>query len=171
MIRKKIAEIFSSKKIRKRLVEKIFGTKIFDFPPKKISMKKSMKIQNFEISKMFRKFFEISKFWIFIDFFIDFFFGKKSKILGPKKFSTKSFRIFFFDEKIFDKKIGSPISIPNDLKIPKIILRTACDHYKITNSEHEEKVTFFLYYLTSGGSQVHEPSVYVNSTISLIPNR
>ena len=62
-----------------------------------------MKIQNFQISKIFRKFFEISKFWIFIDFFIDFFFGKKSKIFGPNIFSTNSFRIFF-EAKFFDKK-------------------------------------------------------------------
>ena len=63
-----------------------------------------MKIQNFEISRKKSKIFEISKFWIFIDFFNDFVFDKKSKNFGPNIFSTKSFRIFFFDEKIIDQK-------------------------------------------------------------------
>ena len=64
---------------------------------------------------------------------------------------TKHFR-----PKIF----GSHISIPNDPKIPKITLRTACHHYKNTNNAHEKKVPFFSYYLPSGGSQVREPSVH-----------
>ena len=62
-----------------------------------------MKIQNFEISKNFRK---KSKFQNF-EFSLTFSTKKKSiknrKILVPKKFSTKSFRIFF-DEKFFDQK-------------------------------------------------------------------
>ena len=48
-------KIFRRKKIRKLLVEKNLGPKIFDFWPKKNSMKKSTKIQNFEILKFFRK--------------------------------------------------------------------------------------------------------------------
>ena len=63
-----------------------------------------MKIQNFEISKNFRNIFEISKFWIFIDFFNDFFFAKKSKIFGPKKFSTKKFSDFFRRKNFRSKK-------------------------------------------------------------------
>ena len=61
----------------------------------------------------------------------------------------------FFVGKFF----GSPISIPNDLKIPKITLRTACDQYKNTNSAREKSLTFILLYFPSGGSQVRVPSV------------
>ena len=54
------------------------------------------------------------------------------------------FRPNFFGEKNrwkkIDKKSGSPISIPNFPKIPKIILRTACDRSKNTNSTHEGKI-------------------------------
>ena len=82
--------------------------------------------------------------WIFpekIGHFFDQHFGRPKNF--DKKFSTfcfdfcstKNCQTFFF---------GSPISIPNDPKIPKITLRTACDHYKITNSEHEEKVSDFF---------------------------
>ena len=103
-----------------------------------------MKIQNFEISKIFRTFFEISKFWIFIDFFNDFFSTKNRKMLVPKKhfdqkcsdfFRRKMFRPIFF---------RVPISIPNFPKIPKIILRTACDRSKYTKNAHEKKLGFFL---------------------------
>ena len=151
---------FFVKKNPKTFGRKHFWAKNFRFFVEKCFVEKvneNSKFWNFEkISKKF----EISNFWIFIDFFIEKFFGKKSKIFGPKKHFDQKFSDFF-RRKIFRRKIfGSPISIPNDPKIPKITLRTACDHYKITNSEHEEKVTFFLFYLTSGGSQVHEPSVY-----------
>ena len=73
-------------------------------------------------------------------------------------FFRNSFRIFS-TKKCSTTKIGSPISIPNDPKIPKITLRTACDHYKNTNNAHEQKTPLFLLYLTSGGPQVREPSV------------
>ena len=75
------------------------------FYRKQKSMKKSMKIQNFEISKIFRKFSEISKFWIFIDFFIENFVGKKSIFLDPENFRPKVFG-FFFDDKNFRQKIS-----------------------------------------------------------------
>ena len=43
---------------------------------------------------------------------------------------------------------GSPISIPNDPKITKITLRTACGHYKNTNNARDKKFqkshTFFV---------------------------
>ena len=45
------------------------------------------------------------------------------------------------------------------IKIPKIALRTACDHFNNTNSTDEEKTPFISYYFPSGGSQVREPSV------------
>ena len=91
--------IFSSKKIRKRLVEFFWGTKKIRFLPEKFSMKKSMKIRNFENLILFRKNIEISKFWIFIDFFNELFFRTKSKLFGPKKNSTNNFRIFFSTKK------------------------------------------------------------------------
>ena len=81
------------------------------------------------------------------------FLSKKIRNFWPKIFWDQNFSIFarknrkllvpfFFDQKFSDffrrkffptKKIGSHISIPNDPKIPKITLRTACDHYKIMN--------------------------------------
>ena len=74
-----------------------------------------------------------------IDFFDRCFFSVKNrKFLVPKNVRPKVFG-FFFDEKNSIKHFGSPISIPNDPKIPKMTLRTACDHYKITKSEHEKK--------------------------------
>ena len=142
-------KIFRRKKFQKSCVENFLGPKNFVFLSNFFSMKKLMKIQNFEISKIFRKKIEISKFWIFINFFIEKFFDQKSKIFGPKNFPTKSFRIFFRRKNYRPKKFRAPISMPNDPKIPKIILRTAYDHYKITNSVHEKKTPFFLLYLTS----------------------
>ena len=44
--------------------------------------------------------------------------------------------------------------------IPKITLRTPADQAKDAKNALQEKSTFFLYYLPSGGTQVHEPSVY-----------
>ena len=56
----------------------------------------------------------------------------------------------FFDEKIFDNFFFRvSISIPNFPKIPKITLRTACDHYKNTNNAHEIKVSSILIYFPS----------------------
>ena len=90
-------------------------------------MKKSIQIQHFiELSLAFHRFF-----W------------KSGVGNGPKQFSTKSFRIYLFDNFFRECFFGSPIPIPNDPKIPKITLRTACDQYKITKSEHEKKRTFF----------------------------
>ena len=108
----------------------------------------------FKISK-FRKIFEKNQNFEILNF--HWFFQRKNfrqKIeifWSQKKNSTKSFRIFV-RRKIFRQFFsGLPISIPNDPKIPKITLRTACDHYKITNSEHEEKVSDFPPILTSWG--------------------
>ena len=120
---------FSSKKIRKLLVEFFLGPTKFDFWSKFFSLKKSMKIQNFEISKKNRTFFEISKFWIFIDFFNEKCFDKKSKVFGPNCFSAKSWRIIF-DENCFDQFFRVSIPIPKFPKILKITLKTACDHLK-----------------------------------------
>ena len=139
---------FRRKKSENCFVENILGPKKFDFWSKKNSMKKLLKIQNFEISKNFRKIFEISKFWIFIDFFNENFFDQKSIFFGPKFFFDKTFSDFFrrkFCRSIFFRV---PISIPNFPKIPKIILRTACDRSKNTNSTHEEKVSLFSPILT-----------------------
>ena len=61
----------------------------------------------------------------------------------------KSFRIFFRRKMIDHYFFGSPISIPNDPKIPKITLRTACDHYKNTNNAHEIKIPLFSCYFPS----------------------
>ena len=66
------------------------------------------------------------------------------KILVDQKCSSKIFSTVCFD--FFSIKnvrpifFGSPISIPNFPKIPKITLRTLCDRSKNTNSTHEEKV-------------------------------
>ena len=87
-------------------------TKKINFFIENFSLKKPMKIQNFEISDFFRKFFEISKFWIFIDFFIEKNFGQKSENFGPKKFRPKVFGFFstkkistnFFRTTYFDPK-------------------------------------------------------------------
>ena len=59
-------------------------------------------------------------------------FEKKSKFFGPNFFFDQKFSDFFrrfFFRPIFFRV---PISIPNFPKIPKIILRTACDHSKNT---------------------------------------
>ena len=83
--------IFSSKKIRQLLVGFFLGPN-FSISPKTISMKKSMKIMNFEISKKFRNF----------EFSLTFSTTKNSdknrKMLVPQKFPTNSFRIFFDDK-------------------------------------------------------------------------
>ena len=69
--------------------------------------------------------------------------NKNRKLLVPKKNRPKVFGFFFRRKIVRQNFFGSPISIPNDPKIPKITLRTACDHYKITKSEHEKKEFFF----------------------------
>ena len=55
-------KIFRQKKIRKLLVENIFGTKNFRFFVDFFFVEKVNEIQNFEISSFFSKKFEISKF-------------------------------------------------------------------------------------------------------------
>ena len=161
--KKNWSKTFSSKKIRKLLVEKIFGTTIFRFFVEKKSLKKSMKIQNFEISGENRKIFEISKFLNFHWFFQRKKVRTKIDFFGPKMFFDQKFSDFF-RRNIFRHKIsGSPISIPNDPKITKITLRTACDHYKNTNNARDKKVTIIFLYLTSDPSwedEVREPSVH-----------
>ena len=142
-----LSKIFSSKKKSEHFWSKIFwDQKISIFVRKKIVEKvnENSKFRNFENFSKFQNF-EFS-----LTFSSKFFSGKNRKCLVPIFFSTKSFRIFF-DDFFSTKKIGSHISIPNDPKIPKITLRTACDHYKITNSEHEKKVRFFSPILPSWG--------------------
>ena len=91
------AKKFRQKKSENCLVENCLDQTFSIFLSKKISLKKSMKIQNFEIS-IFSKFFR--------NFEISFTFStkkcsiKKSKIFGPTIFRPKSFRIFF-DEIFF----------------------------------------------------------------------
>ena len=92
-----------------------------------------------------------------IEHFFDQNFGRPK--IFDKNFSTFCFDIFFRRKFFRQFFFGSPISIPNDPKIPKIILRTTCDHYKNTNIAFEKKTTFFSRYLPSGGTQVREPSV------------
>ena len=105
-----------------------------------------MKIQNFEISNFFRKFFENSKFWIFIDFFNEHFFGQKSKIFGPKIFFDQKFSDFFRRNFVRPIFFRVPIPIQNFPRIPKITLRTTCVHpnsAKIDTKTHGTKKAFF----------------------------
>ena len=126
---------FRAKKIQSKN-EKYFSR------PKKKSKKNRWKSQwKFKILK-FRKNsgenrnFKILNFhWLFHRIF----FRGKSNFFGPTFFFDQTFSDFFRRKKIGKTIFGSPISIPNDPKIPKITLRTSCDHYKITNSEHEKK--------------------------------
>ena len=90
-----------------------------------------MVFRNSEFSQTFQRFF-LEK----IDFFVPIFFDQKCSDF----FRRKIVRPIFF---------RVPISIPNFPKIPKIILRTACDRSKNTNSTHEEKVSLFFPILTS----------------------
>ena len=86
------------------------GPKNFDFWSKKNSLKKSMKIQNFEISKIFRKIFD-----------------KKSKNFGPKIVFDQKFSDFFRRNNFRPEMFGLRIPIPSVSKIPKIALRKLCD--------------------------------------------
>ena len=121
--------------------------------------------ENSKFRKCFKKF---SKFRNF-EFSSIFFFDKKSKFVWSPIFFDQKFSDFFRRKFFRPKFFRVLISIPNFPKIPKISLRTACDHYKHTNNEHEIKIAFILYYLTSGGSQVHEPSVYFFDYFSGVP--
>ena len=91
-------KIWAKKNRRKKsenfLVENFLGPKNFDFWSKKCSLKKSMKIQNFEISifsKIFRNF-KILNFHLL--FQRKMFRSKNRKLLVQIFFSTKSFLIF-----------------------------------------------------------------------------
>ena len=132
----------SSKKNRKRLVEKNFGTKKFRFLVERLFVEKVNDNSKFWDFEKISKKIEISKFWIFIGFFIGLF-RQKIEIVWSKMFSTKRFRVFFRRFVFRQKYFRVPISIPNFPKIPKITLRTACDHLKNTNSAHEKNRLFF----------------------------
>ena len=79
-------------------------------------------------------------------------------------FFSQHFCFDFFRRKNFRRKIsGSHISIPNDPKIPKITLRTACDHYKNTNNVYGTWVAFFCTISPFDypiGDEVGKPSVH-----------
>ena len=92
--KKNCRKIFRRNKIRKLLVEQFLRKK---------SLKKSMKIQNFEISIFFLENFWNFKILNFHSFFQRTFFQTKIKQFWSKKNSTKRFRIFF-DEMFFGKK-------------------------------------------------------------------
>ena len=97
-------EQFFVEKNPKTFGRNFFGTKFFQFSTDFFSMKKSMKIQNFEISKNFRKNRNFKNFEFSLTFSTIFFSIKNRKKLVPKKFRPKSVRIFF-DENVFDKNI------------------------------------------------------------------
>ena len=146
---RKKSENFWSKKIwskflvgRKYFLIGFFFIEIFDeiffrpniFFDRKIFLVEKNFIENFDEKNPIKKYFRSTK--NFDQIFFD-----------PISFSTKNyFRQnvfgFFVDEKIFDQKIWLPIPMANFPKIPKIILRTASDHFKNTNSTHEKKVPF-----------------------------
>ena len=69
--------------------------------------------------------------------------NRYSKKFWSTKQSSKKIRKLLVEKHFGTKKFRAPISMPNDPKIPKIILRTAYGHYKITNSVHEKKLLFF----------------------------
>ena len=62
-------------------------------------------------------------------------------IFRPTFFSTKMFLDFFRRKKLSMKKIWLPIPMGNFPKIPKITLRTACEHFK---KQLEQKVTVYV---------------------------
>ena len=64
---------------------------------------------------------------MFIHFFIEKFFGQKSKNFDPKKKFGQTFSDFFRRICFRPKCFGLPISIPNFPKIPKIAFRKLCD--------------------------------------------
>ena len=99
------------------LIEKYFFEKYFFETkkfPKNIPMKKSMKNENFEISKNFVEKIEISKFSFFVDFFIGQFseiFWSRKNIFRKNIFSIKHFfDQTFVSEKCFDHIFRSPKS-------------------------------------------------------------
>ena len=94
--------------------------------------------------KFGRDFFGRQKFWS-AKFLVEFFFRSKKidpkNIFQPTFFSTKMFWNFFRRKKLSMKKIWLPIPMGNFPKIPKITLRTACEHFK---KQLEQKVTVYV---------------------------
>ena len=130
---------FRPKKIsveKKKLIEKKVGRK-------KIDRKQIIENQSF-----FDVFFSIKK------FATNFFSSKNVSI--QKIFFDKNVLGFFSTKNCRIKKCWLPIPIRNFPKIPKIILRTACDHYKNTNNAHEKKLPFCCstYHLTPSDNRV-----------------
>ena len=107
---------------RKFLIEKIFDWKNIFARPKKIYEKvnEKSKISKF---RFFELFFEISKFSIFIDFFIDFLFENFLVSKNIFRFSIEFFRSKMFRRNFF----RSHISSQKIMKIPKITLRKLFD--------------------------------------------
>ena len=138
------SKIFWSKKIRTLLVEKYFWTKIFRFfDRKKNRWKSQWKFKILRFRKIFEKKQKSQNFEFSLTFSTKIFSTKNRKILVPKIFFDQTFSDFFRRKMFRPKIFRVPISIPNFPKIPKIILKTACDRSKNTNSTHEEKVQFF----------------------------
>ena len=83
---------------------------------------------------------------------------KSEKNLRKSQWQFENFEISIFSIfKIFNKKsidfpvpfwkyFSRPIPIQKCPKIPKIVLRTACDPFKNTNSAHEKQFLFLLYF-------------------------
>ena len=126
------------------MVEIFLGRKIFDFLVEKKSLKKSMKIQNFEISIFFEHFSKFQNFEFSLTFSTKFFSTKKPKTFGPKNCSIKKFSIFFRRKMFRPKNFRSPIPIPNFPKIPKIMLRKPCDDSKQTKTPKIHLSYFFF---------------------------
>ena len=141
MIRFFLSNIFSSifffkKDVPgKKVVEKNFDRKNI-FWPKMFFDRKN------KVNKVIHFFFR-SKIFSIKKYFFD------QNMFRPLFFFGTSFLIFFFRRKNFRQTIfGSPIPIPNFPKIPKIILRTACDRSKYTKNTHGENVSDFPPILT-----------------------
>ena len=100
-------KIFVEKKIRKRLVEKNWDQIFSIFDRKKNRWKSQWKFKILRFRKTFEKFSK-SQNCEFSLTFSSILFDQKSKIFGPKKFSTKSFRIFF-DENFFRQTFSDHI--------------------------------------------------------------
>ncbi|SVD38460.1 uncharacterized protein METZ01_LOCUS391314, partial [marine metagenome] len=87
-------------------------------------------VENFLVKKKHRKirfFFDHKK---FDQLFFDQQFFDPQNIFDQKLFSTKMFLIFLSTKKYPITKIWLPIPMRNFPKIPKITLRTACEHSK-----------------------------------------
>ena len=145
MTQKILGEHFFDEKKLKTFRSKNFWDENFTiFDRKKFRWKSQWKFKILKFWFFFPKFFrnfEISNFhWLFQR---NIFRSKIEKFWSQKIFDQK-FSDFFSTKNFSTKKIGSPISIPNDPKIPKITLRTACDNYKNTNNAHEKNPTILF---------------------------